>query len=186
MLLENVYLEVPDLNLDKLSLLLMKTVHKEIDKIMEISSKTLLMSIQIGKSNLFEEVDAEYNQFKRDAQKEVSYLVKEFECKKAASAYSRAATSRTGVLDTSKLHTYKFNDDLFKKVTVLPDGKNHGLVFILDWSGSMSREMLDTVKQLYNLIWFCKKVSIPFDVYAFTNEWKRREQDASGQWNPVR
>jgi hypothetical protein len=49
----------------------------------------------------------------------------------------------------------------------------------------MSREMLDTVKQLYNLIWFCKKVSIPFDVYAFTNEWKRREQDATGQWNPV-
>ena len=47
----------------------------------------------------------------------------------------------------------------------------------------MSREMLDTVKQLYNLIWFCKKVSIPFDVYAFTNEWKRREQDATGQWN---
>ena len=77
------------------------------------------------------------------------------------------------------------NEDLFKKVTVLPDGKNHGLVFILDWSGSMSREMLDTVKQLYNLIWFCKKVSIPFDVYAFTNEWKRREQDPSGQWNPI-
>jgi hypothetical protein len=49
----------------------------------------------------------------------------------------------------------------------------------------MSREMLDTVKQLYNLIWFCKKVSIPFDVYAFTNEWKRREQDATGQWNPI-
>jgi hypothetical protein len=130
-------------------------------------------------------VDAEYNQFKRDAQKEVSYLVKEFECKKAASAYSRAATSRTGVLDTSKLHTYKYSEDLFKKVTVLPDGKNHGLVFVLDWSGSMSREMLDTVKQLYNLIWFCKKVSIPFDVYAFTNEWKRREQDATGQWNPT-
>ena len=130
-------------------------------------------------------MDAEYNQFKRDAQKEVSYLVKEFECKKAASAYARAATSRTGVLDTARLHTYKFNEDLFKKVTVLPDGKNHGLVFILDWSGSMSREMLDTVKQLYNLIWFCKKVSIPFDVYAFTNEWKRREQDPTGQWNPV-
>ena len=55
-------------------------------------------------------------------------------------------------MDTTKLQTYKFNEDLFKKVTVLPDGKNHGLVFILDWSGSMSREMLDTVKQLYNLL----------------------------------
>ena len=54
-------------------------------------------------------------------------------------------------LDTSKLHTYKYNEDLFKKVSVIPDGKNHGLIFVLDWSGSMSRVMLDTIKQLYNL-----------------------------------
>jgi len=180
---ENVYLEVPDLNLDAI-IASNEDIHKEIDRSWK-QQTDFIQEHTDKKVNLFEEVDAEYNQFKRDAQKEVSYLVKEFECKKAASAYSRAATSRTGVLDTSKLHTYKFNDDLFKKVTVLPDGKNHGLVFILDWSGSMSREMLDTVKQLYNLIWFCKKVSIPFDVYAFTNEWKRREQDATGQWNPI-
>jgi hypothetical protein len=102
-------------------------------------------------------------------------LVKEFECRKAADSYARATTARTGVLDTSKLHTYKYNEDLFKKVTSTPDGKNHGLIFVLDWSGSMSRVMLDTIKQLYNLIWFCKKVSIPFEVYAFTNEWKKPE-----------
>jgi len=180
---ENVYLEVPDLDLDKI-IATNEDVHKEIDRSWK-QQQDFINEHTDRKSNLFEEVDAEYNQFKRDAQKEVSYLVKEFECKKAASAYSRAATSRTGVLDTARLHTYKFNEDLFKKVTVLPDGKNHGLVFILDWSGSMSREMLDTVKQLYNLIWFCKKVSIPFDVYAFTNEWKRREQDPTGQWNPT-
>ena len=180
---ENVYLEIPDLDLDKI-IASNEDIHKEIDRSWK-QQQDFINEHTDRKSNLFEEVDAEYNQFKRDAQKEVSYLVKEFECKKAASAYSRAATSRTGVLDTARLHTYKFNEDLFKKVTVLPDGKNHGLVFILDWSGSMSREMLDTVKQLYNLIWFCKKVSIPFDVYAFTNEWKRREQDPTGQWNPV-
>ena len=181
--IENVYLEVPDLNLDSI-IATNEEVHKEIDRSWQ-QQQDFINEHTDRKSNLFEEVDAEYNQFKRDAQKEVSYLVKEFECKKAASAYARASTSRTGVLDTARLHTYKFNEDLFKKVTVLPDGKNHGLVFVLDWSGSMSREMLDTVKQLYNLIWFCKKVSIPFDVYAFTNEWKRREQDATGQWNAV-
>ena len=111
----------------------------------------------------------DFKDFKKSAQKEVNYLVKEFEMKKSASAYARAATSRTGVLDTTKLHTYKYNEDLFKKVTVLPDGKNHGLVFILDWSGSMNSVMLDTVKQLYNLIWVCRKIQVPFEVYAFTN-----------------
>ena len=47
------------------------------------------------------------------------------------------------------------------------------MVFILDWSGSMQYVLQDTLKQLYNLIWFCKKVQIPFEVYAFTCEWCR-------------
>ena len=119
-------------------------------------------------SSTFELACKEYNTYKKSAEKEVSYLVKEFECKKSADQYARSSTARTGVLDTSKLHTYKFNEDLFKKVSVVPDGKNHGLIFILDWSGSMSEFILDAYKQLLNLIWFCRKVNIPFEVYAFT------------------
>ena len=119
-----------------------------------------------------------YNRFKKGAQREVNYLVKEFECKKKqADSYARSSTSRTGVLDCSKLHTYKFNEDLFKKVNVVPDGKNHGLIFILDWSGSMCDQMEDTIKQLYNLVWFCSKVNIPFDVYAFTCSYRRRDYE---------
>ena len=106
----------------------------------------------------YENAESEYKKFRKQSQKEVNYLVKEFECRKSADAYARAATSRTGVLDTARLHTYKYNEDLFKKVTVLPDGKNHGLIFVLDWSGSMSHCLHSTVKQLLNLTSFCKKV----------------------------
>ncbi len=120
--------------------------------------------------NPYETVDKSYTEFRKQSQKEVNYLVKEFECRKSADAYARAGQSKTGVLDTTKLHTYKHNEDLFKKVTVIPDGKNHGLIFLLDWSGSMQSEILSTVKQLLNLTAFCKKVQIPFEVYAFTNE----------------
>ena len=45
-------------------------------------------------------------------------------------------TSKTGMLDMGQLHTYKYNDDIFAKVTTL-EPKNHGLVMFLDWSGSM-------------------------------------------------
>ena len=120
-------------------------------------------------SSAFEYVDSEYKKFLDSTRKEVNYLVKEFECKKAADSYARTTVSRTGVLDCSKLHTYKYNDDIFKKLNVVPDGKNHGLIFVLDWSGSMAEVMLDTVKQLINLIIFCRKVHIPFEVYGFTN-----------------
>ena len=165
--MENVYVEIPKVDL-KYIIAENRDVHKEIDAWFNHQKNNCSLSI-------FETVDEEFIKFKRNAQKEVNYLVKEFECRKAADSYARATTARTGVLDTSKLHTYKYNEDLYKKVSVIPDGKNHGLIFILDWSGSMSRVMLDTIKQLYNLIWFCKKVSIPFEVYAFTNEWKKPE-----------
>jgi len=124
----------------------------------------------IDRSDRYDHVDKSYREFRKQSQKEVNYLVKEFECRKSADAYARAGQSKTGVLDTTKLHTYKYCDDIFKKVTVVPDGKNHGLLFLLDWSGSMQREILATVKQLLNLTAFCKKVQIPFEVYAFTNE----------------
>ena len=176
---ENIYVEVPQLNLDTI---IGKNfdVHKEIDTSF-VHQQVLHINHANDKGfapvNLYKESDLEFKKFKSSAQKEVNYLVKEFECRKAADQYARASTARTGVLDTARLHTYKYNEDLFKKVSVIPDGKNHGLVFVLDWSGSMSDVMIDTCKQLFNLVWFCKKVSIPFEVYAFTNEWRRGEYD---------
>ena len=111
-----------------------------------------------------------FNDFKKSASKDVNNLVKEFEMKKSADSYSRSATARTGMLDMNKLHTYKYNEDIFRKVTLVPEGKNHGLVFLLDWSGSMHYQLEDTLKQLYKLVWFCRKVQIPFEVYAFTSD----------------
>lgn len=132
-----------------------------------------------GKS-LFTEADSSYLKFRAESQREVNYLVKEFEMRKSADQYARASTAKTGILDTQKLHTYKWNEDVFKKINVVPDGKNHGLIFILDWSGSMGGCLMDTVKQLLNLAWFCKKVQIPFDIYAFTNDyWAARSYDYS-------
>ena len=152
------YVEIPEaINLNS-HIVDWTTLHNWIDK-------------NVGAEENYEYVDGEYYKFRKQSQKEVNYLVKEFECRKSADAYARAGQSKTGVLDTSKLHTYKYNEDLFKKVTVIPDGKNHGLLFLLDWSGSMSDEILATVKQVLNLTAFCKKVQIPFEVYAFTNEW---------------
>jgi len=153
------YIEIPNIDLKKV-IVENSLLHSRIDKEWRDSHPD---------ESVFRFPDKQFFEFKKSAQKEVNYLVKEFECKKSADAYARASTARTGILNTGVLHTYKFNEDLFKKVTVLPDGKNHGLVFILDWSGSMSRIMLDTLKQLYNLMWFCKKVQIPFEVYAFTS-----------------
>ena len=160
--LETGYYETPDMNIDDY-VIPFETITERLHILED--------EIYMDTPKVFAWPDDEWNKFKKSAQKEVNYLVKEFECRKSADQYARANTARTGVLDCTKLHTYKYNEDLFQKITTIPDGKNHGLLFILDWSGSMGNCMLDTIKQLFNLIWFCNKCNIPFDVYAFTNSW---------------
>ena len=110
---------------------------------------------------------------KTDSKKIVSYMVKEFEMKKAADQYARAAVSKTGSLDMNRIHTYKYNEDLFKKVTTLPGATNHGMVMVLDWSGSMNENLKGTLSQLFNLIWFCRQTQIPFEVFAFSDHYGR-------------
>tara|TARA_B100000902_G_scaffold279721_1_gene265548 strand:- start:441 stop:2663 length:2223 start_codon:yes stop_codon:yes gene_type:complete len=173
----NEYIELPDLNLNTV-INPNAAVHAHIEEYWrqhEEDRKDYREGYEYLLSD-YATVEQAYQKYRKEAQKEVNYLVKEFECKKAADSYARATVSKTGVLDCSKLHTYKYNEDLFKKVTTLADGKNHGLVFILDWSGSMSNCLMDTLKQLYNLVWFCRKVAIPFKVYAFTYEFNRSMQ----------
>ena len=170
---EITYVEIPDkVNLDKF-IVDWKVVHDWID---ECAGECDIPSDGHKWCEYYEDVDQHYREFRNENKKEVNYLVKEFEMKKSADAYARSSTARTGVLDTKNLHTYKYNEDLFKRINIIPDGKNHGMIFVLDWSGSMQYEILATVKQLLNLTAFCKKVQIPFEVYAFTNEWEVAER----------
>jgi hypothetical protein len=116
--------------------------------------------------------DKEYSEkFKLNSKKVVNYLIKEFEMKKAATNYKRAKISKVGSLDMKKLYQYKLNDDIFKQVMTIPNGKNHGMVMLLDWSGSMSSCIQPTIEQVINLAMFCKGAQIPFQVFAFTDSY---------------
>ena len=110
-----------------------------------------------------------YKEFKDSTKKAVAYLAREFEMKKSADEYKKINISKTGVLNPIKLHAYKYDDHIFKTSTTTPDGKNHGLVFFIDWSSSMHGVIRNTLRQLFSLTMFCKRVNIPFEVYAFTN-----------------
>lgn len=118
---------------------------------------------------LNEVVLKEYDKFQFETSKVVSYLVKEFEMKKAATDYKRTQVGKTGVLDPRKLASFKIREDLFKQITITKDGQKHGMMFVLDWSGSMNDYLPETVKQLISLAQFCYRTKIPFQVFAFTD-----------------
>jgi hypothetical protein len=132
------------------------------------------------------------NEFKRRNERYVSLLAKEFEMRKAAKSFSKSKLSDTGDIDVNKLASYKFDDNIFRKVMMMPKGKNHGLVLLLDCSGSMSRNMSGSIEQILILSLFCRKVNIPFTVYGFTESGTVRLLDVgvdgnnSEEWSKAR
>jgi hypothetical protein len=114
--------------------------------------------------------DTNLKEFKEKNEKYVDLLVKEFEMKKAAKVFSKTKVSDTGDIDISKLSNYKFDDNIFKKVMVVPKGKSHGLILLLDGSGSMEDNMSGSIEQILVLSMFCRKVNIPFRVLCFNDD----------------
>ena len=112
---------------------------------------------------------------RNESNKVVSYLVKEFEMRKNADQLKRTTTAKTGELNMNKIYSYGFSEDIFKKISVVPGGKSHGLVMFLDWSGSMHEHIGNTMKQLINLVLFCKKMNIPYEVFAFVEDTDREK-----------
>jgi hypothetical protein len=51
----------------------------------------------------------------------------------------------------------------------VPKGKSHGLILLLDKSGSMANNLKGSIEQILILSSFCRKVNIPFTVYGFGN-----------------
>lgn len=166
---EITYLEIPKVNL-KTIIIPNSDIHSYIEQDMN-------QQLNRKAKNIFKESDESFFKFKAQSKTEVGYLIKEFECRKAADLHSRSRVSSSGTLNMSKLYSYRFNEELFNQITTIPEGKNHGLIFILDWSGSMGNYLQDTYKQLLNLVWFCRRLSIPFEVYAFTNQWRSAYYD---------
>ena len=99
----------------------------------------------------------------------INFLVKEFNLRKAADAHAKTTIATTGMLNCNKVHSYRWNEDIFRKSATVPTGQSHGMVLFIDWSSSMSDSVTGTLEQAMTLMMFCQKVNIPFDVYAFTD-----------------
>lgn len=106
--------------------------------------------------------------FKSKHEGYITNLVRVFELKKNAQQFARARESNTGQLNLNKMHQYKFNDDLFRRVINIPQGKNHGVVMFVDFSGSMKDCIRSVLEQAAVMAMFCRKMNIPYKVMTFT------------------
>jgi len=117
-----------------------------------------------------ESVLPEYQQFLKDSESYVNNMIKEFEMRKAADRYSRTAVSKSGELSMNKIYKHKISTNIFKQIEIVKSGKNHAVIMLVDWSGSMAHVMPDVLKQVVYLSMFCRRMNIPYEVIAFTDK----------------
>ena len=175
------YTKFPKIDLGEV-ILDYKNVHEEISDFYNTETEN---NWEVWKRDYLSDGRKWFSEFRKNNNKVVSYLAKEFEMKKAADQHKRATTAKTGVLDMTKIHAVSFSENIFSRISVLPDGKNHGLVMFIDWSGSMSNSMKGTIEQLMTLILFCRKVQIPFEVYAFADNYYRKKNGGYEDYTPA-
>ncbi|AMQ65902.1 peptidase [Stenotrophomonas phage vB_SmaS-DLP_6] len=111
----------------------------------------------------------------RGEQKVISQLASEFEMRKNAAQYARAGSAKTGEINIKNIHKARFSEDLFKRMTKMPDGKSHGMIMYFDQSGSMEDCYGRTLEQVITLVEFCRRMSIPYAVYGFNDSSHSRE-----------
>lgn len=89
--------------------------------------------------------------------------------KKKAFEASKTQYRKTGSLDMSRLASYMTSDDIFTSKSIMKEGKSHGLVITLDWSGSMRNCILKMAIQSLITCKFAKAAGIEFQLSIFTD-----------------
>jgi len=128
--------------------------------------------------------DKSCDRFIQKSKSVVNHMVQEFLMRQAADEDARTDINKSGVLDTVSMINYRWSEDIFLKNETIRDGKSHGMLMYIDWSGSMDSILEETAQQVLILTEFCKKVQIPFEVYAFSSSWDL-QQEEDEQWSDM-
>ena len=145
----------------------MKTVTEQLRK---FGSENVPQPSKTGSVTVADIARSTYAEWLNDNRSSVAMLGTEFDLRKAADEHRRTVVCDTGTLDMSRLHSFRTDEDIFLRNELVKDGQSHGMVMLIDMSGSMSADKLfyESVSQALMLAHFCRRVNMPFRIYGFT------------------
>lgn len=95
-------------------------------------------------------------------------LYSEYIRHKNAFALTQKTLKKTGIIDIGRLYAYKTSDNIFKKKTILPKGKNHGIVLGIDNSASMRSVFHEVLANAAAIAHFCNRAKVKLKCFTFT------------------
>ena len=102
-----------------------------------------------------------------------------FQQKKSARELANTKNRSTGKLNMKKIQKYQISENIFRQVKSVSEGKNHAVIIMIDYSGSMNqtKKLRDTIIQATILSEFCYTNNIPFEVVLFGSVLHTPEED---------
>ena len=125
-----------------------------------------------------------FRRVKDENKKSVDLMCRRFEVRRSARNFAKTTSQKSGRISPRLLKNYRFSEDIFDRMTVRSDEKNHGIVILLDWSGSMQGIIRESVSQLVATVEFCRRVGIPVQVYFFSSIYNKAVLDEVVRRNP--
>lgn len=113
--------------------------------------------------------EALYADFLKQTKSSVATMVNTFERKKNAFNTKNATRKKTGALDMRRVANYRTSENIFAKKMISPNQKNHKIMILIDWSGSIGNIIKPIIYQAINVAQFCKKSGVAFQVCAFVD-----------------
>ncbi len=94
-----------------------------------------------------------------------------FNSRKRAREFSKVGTADKGTINTNLLYKASFDDNIFSKNELLNFQKNHGFIFLVDCSGSMSNIFSTVMKQMVVFSQMCEQIQVPYIVCGFSDSY---------------
>jgi len=108
-----------------------------------------------------------------------NHMASEFIRRRTARQLTHARIGRTGKLDVNKLYKHKIAEDLFKRTMIVPQGQSHGIVAMIDGSGSMQGVFPNVIDQVLLFAYFAFQCNIPFEAYMFSDSTQSPDKSLS-------
>ena len=119
----------------------------------------------------------EFEDLYRDINSIVNQYTGQFKRKKAAWGLHNAKLKQKGSIDMSRIYSYKTSDNIFQKKVIQPKEKSHGLILLIDNSGSMTPNIFSVVQKATELAIFAVRNDIDMECYLFTDTYNKKYID---------
>jgi len=118
---------------------------------------------------VFSELKHNFTKVNKDAKSTAQKLFSGFIKQVKAFNFASTGFRKTGTLNPTKASLYQIQDDIFISRNIQPNQQNHAYIVLLDWSGSIRKDLGALIHRAFELTHFAALADIELEIWLYTD-----------------